>query len=231
MNISEKKFESFCDIGEILYTRLTPEGKKTPDYEIVLGGCRMIVEIKELTPNDDEKKGIKDLEEKKWATWGSSKVGNRIRYKIDDSKRQIERLASKICPAILLLYDTRPFPVRGISPYEILVAMYGFETIDVHVPKNPNSKLTFGKHRFGKGKKIHHDQHNYISSVGVLRELESEGNLHIDLYNNVFSDKPLPFLKLLNRNDLSFYTIAQDSGDEFRKWIPMDNTDEGRTTA
>lgn len=218
MTISEQLFERFCKVGNIPFTRLSPDGEKTPDYEVVLAGQRAVFEIKELTPNREDMKALRDMEQKHSTVWGSGKIGNRIRYKIDDAKRQLERLASGRCPGVLILYDARPGIIRGIYPYEIEVAMYGFETIDLDVSEKVGEPVRFGKHRFGKGKKLRHDSHTYISAIGVLRERSPEGTLHMDLYHNVFADNPLPIEHLVHRSDMSFFTVAQGQGDEFRGW-------------
>ena len=96
MTTSEQLFEKFCCGNGIHFDRLSPDGSKTPDYEIDLNGRNMVVEIKELTPNEEEQQAIFNLEEKNTASWGSGKIGNRLRCKIDNAKRQIERLASEI---------------------------------------------------------------------------------------------------------------------------------------
>lgn len=226
MTISEQQFELFCNNSGLVFKRLTPDGHKTPDYEIILGGQRTIVEIKELTPNAEETQVVRDLVEKRSASWGPTKVGNRIRYKIDDSKRQLERLAGSKCPGILLLYDIRPIPVQGISPYEILVAMYGFETVDLHVSEKIGEPVRFGKHRFGKGKKLRHDCHTFVSALGVLRKTNLEGALHLDLYHNVFADSPLPVEQLVGREDISIFTVAPGDGNEFRGWAKLVTEEE-----
>jgi len=226
MTISEKLFEQFCRENNIQFSRLLPDGNKTPDYEINLGDQHIILEIKEFALNNEEKIAINDFKKKRFSSWGSSKVGNRIRYKIDDSKRQIERLASGKCPAILLLYDARPFPIKGTSPYEIEVAMYGWESIDLHVPENLEKPVRFGKHRFGKGKKFRSDCHTYISAIGMLREIEPTEQLNLDIYLNVYADMPLQIDSLITRKNITVYTIASGNGNEFRGWariVPSDD--------
>ena len=185
------------------------------------------MEIKEFTPNEEEKQAIRDLEEKQGAVWGSTRVGNRVRYKIDGAKRQLERLAAERCPAVLVLYDARPIPIRGISPYEIEVAMYGWETIDLHVPDKLGEPVRFGKHRFGKGQKLRPDCHTYISAVGVLRETSPDERLHLDLYHNVFADVPMPLEALVSRSDITMFTIAPGEGNEFRGWARVVPDREG----
>lgn len=218
MTTSEQLFEEFCRTGSIHCCRLEPDGDKTPDYEITIGDQRIVVEIKELTPNDEEKQAIRDMKREEFTSWGSDKIGNRIRYKIDDAKRQLEPSAANKYPSILVLYDARPIPIKGISPYEIEVAMYGWETIDVHVSANLSKPVHFGKHRFGKGKKFRRDCHAYISALGVLREVNPDGRLHLSLYHNIFARSPIRFEFLAIRNDITVYTVAPGKGNEFRGW-------------
>ena len=61
MTVSETLFEQYCLQGNISLRRLTPDGGKTPDFELTLEGEKVIVEVKELRPNDDEKLANKKL--------------------------------------------------------------------------------------------------------------------------------------------------------------------------
>ena len=227
MTTSEQLFERFCTQSVIPFVRLLPDGIETPDYEITLGGVRVIVEIKELTPNEEEWQALCELEEKHSTSWGGT-VGKRVRYKIDAAKHQLERLAGGRCAGVLLLYDARPQPFRGISPYEIEVAMYGFEAIDLHVPEGIGTPVHFGTHRFGKGKKLRHDCHTYISAIGILRETDTSGQYHIDFYHNVHTDHPLPLTEILRRKDMTVFTVAPGKGNEFRGWARMVTNEEYR---
>jgi len=141
---------------------------------------------------------------------------------------QIQRLAAGKCPGILVLYDARPELVRGIWSYEVLVGMYGFETIDLHVSENPSQPVQFGTHRFGKGKKVRRDSHMYISALGVLREVASSGQFHMDFFLNVFADHPLPLAQIVPRTDMTVYTVAPGRGNEFRWWAEMVTEQEYR---
>ncbi len=201
------------------------DGEKTPDYELALGNVPVIVEVKELTLNKPDTEALRDFNSSGSAVWGLSNLGNRVRNKIESAKHQLERLSSGLCPGLLLLYDARPRPIRGIYPYEILVAMYGFETIDVHFSEEPAESVRFGRHRFGKGSKLRYSTHTYISAVGVLREAGGS-RLHIDLYHNIFADKPLPLEQILGREDMSLFSVPSGSNNEFREWVQVVSAEE-----
>ena len=220
MTESEIKFEQFCNAQNIKFDRINMGQARTPDYDIFVNSQKIVVEVKELQANDEDKKAVQDWEIQKSAIWGSRRIGDRIRYKLDDAKRQIEVRAKGICPSMLFLYDDRPFPVRGIFSYEILVAMYGWETIDLHAPEKLGEPVTFGKHRFGKGKKFHERVHTYISGLAILSESTSD-SLHLAIYVNDYADKPLPYEMFLQMKDIDIYVRPQNHSNKFRKWIKV----------
>lgn len=220
MTKSEIKFEQFCNDHIIQFNRIDTGLTTTPDYHIFVGSQKIIVEVKELQANDDDKRALQDLKTQKSTVWGIHRVGDRIRYKLDDAKKQIEGRAKGICPSMLVLYDARPFPVRGIFSYEILVAMYGWETIDLQVPEKLGEPVTFGEHRFGKGKKFREGVHTYISSLAILSEGKPD-SLHLDIYLNDYADKPLPYEILLQIQDIDIYVRPQTQSNEFREWVRL----------
>lgn len=221
MTTSEKHFENFCRHAGLEFTRLPESDKQTADYQIVLAGQKMIVEVKEIEANESESQAYCRLRENSSATWGVGKIGNRIRNKVEAGKRQIEALAAGKYPGILLIYDARPPGIRGIWPYEIVVAMLGFETIDLHPAPNPSEPVKFGSHRFGKNKKFRHNSHTYISAIGILLEAEIEGKFHINLYCNPYAEHPLPIDDIVSRSDMSIFIIGPGRGDEFRGFVQV----------
>lgn len=221
MTESEVKFQLFCRENNLPYQKLKPDDGKTPDYDVYVNGQKVVAEVKEFALNDEEKKALRDLQVNKVATWSGSKhVGDRVRHKIDKAKRQLQQRASGKFPSLLVLYDTRPTPIRGISPYDVLVAMYGFETIDLHEPEKPGEPMKFGKHRFGKGKKLRKDCKAYIGALAILEE-RADSCLHMNVYINVFAVPTLPLRSLLGFKNISLFTVPPGKGDEFRGWAQV----------
>ncbi len=217
MTESEARFEQFCAAQAIRFVRIETGSLRTPDYDIYVGGETIVVEVKEFEANDDDKMAAQEFEARGTAIWGTGGAGGRIRSKIDAAKRQIEARARGLFPSLLVLYDTRPEPIRGVSSYEILVAMYGWETIPLGLPDNPDGAVTFAKHRFGKGAKLRKDVHTYISGIAVLSE--NDGNaLRLGIYVNDNADKPLPFGDLLQVRNVSLFARPPGAGNEFRNW-------------
>ena len=59
---------------------------RTPDYKLYINNYLIIVEIKDLEMNKEERLALKSLKSQQFAVWGNSKVGNRIRNKIKDNQ-------------------------------------------------------------------------------------------------------------------------------------------------
>ncbi|MGA2467356.1 MAG: hypothetical protein ABSH06_23795 [Thermodesulfobacteriota bacterium] len=224
VTLSEQKFEEFCKTNGIPLERVAPEERETPDYDVWIDGQRIVVEVKQLEMNEEDARVVHEFQTSRRAFGGVKRIGDRVRYKIDKAKRQIENRTQGKHPTILVLYDTRPTLIRGINPYEILVAMYGFEAIDLHVPDKMGDPVRFGKHRFGKGKKVSPNSHTYISALGLLSEHESTGQLHLNIYLNVFADadKPLPLEAMVNSDNISVFTIPSEPTNEFREWARIE---------
>ena len=219
MTVSEAKFEAYCSANAIQYSRIATGEGKTPDYEIILEGQRTVVEIKEIRLNADELKAKREMDEIGHASWGTDKFGARIRYKIDGSKRQLETMTAGQHPGILVLYDARPQPFCGISPTEIAVAMYGALTVVFQQPKEMGKPLVFDREKFGEGKKLRRNTHNYISALAVLQEQGPENSLHLYIYHNIYASRPLPLDLLVKRKDMTLYTIDGRKGDQFQNWL------------
>ena len=65
-NESEILFKKFCSMHGILFRSIPCEkDEKTPDYEIVINNQKIIVEVKQIDPNEDEIKKTDELREKK----------------------------------------------------------------------------------------------------------------------------------------------------------------------
>ena len=230
MNKSEILFEEYCARGGIAYRPVLTTEYKTPDYIVTLGGVEVVVEVKGFTANGEEDRAALEFEKNRVAVWGGGKPGRRIRAKIEQAKRQLEAGSAAGTPAVLVLVDERPEAVKGIWPYEILIAMYGLESIDLHVPENMSKPVRFGLRRFGRDGKLRLDAHTYISAIGVLRckrrEAGCEVDLHLDVYLNAYASNPVPLSSMTCRDDITAFGIADGLGDQFRRWFRIPRDDE-----
>jgi len=117
-----------------------------------VGKQQIFVEVKDLDLNPEEKQASRALKEGGMPLWGSP-PGARVRTKIDKARRQLKNCAESGQPALLVLFDTRSFPFNTTEPYDIKVAMYGFETYVLSVPLLGMGIPKFTEKIFGKDRK------------------------------------------------------------------------------
>lgn len=187
---SEQQFENFCDGSRISLERVITASGRTPDYDIVLRSTRVVVEVKEITPNTQER----DAERKLLA--GETVVtsltpGQRVRSKIADAVPQLKARARGEVPAMLVLYD-RGLAVRHLGAYQIRVAMYGFETMVFAVPPDPRNQPYVTDIKYGARKKTTPNHNTSLSAIGVLH-LDHTGSPKLRVFHNCYAALPLPF--------------------------------------
>src|SRR2546429_7233978 len=105
--VSEQYFLDYCRARRYKVKRITPEDKagRFPDYETTTPAGSVIVEIKEFTPNDEDKAFAATLEKEGKASFENRSIGRRVRKAIIDSAPQLRRYKDTSLPEILLLYD------------------------------------------------------------------------------------------------------------------------------
>ena len=78
---------------------------KTPDYELVIDGWKIIAEVKEITRNKKEQESDRLLEERVYGNALKVEPGARVRKKINVSSPQIKAKTKGRHPGILVLYN------------------------------------------------------------------------------------------------------------------------------
>src|ERR1035441_5421716 len=104
LTISEQLFEQFCQEHMIQVTRIAESSEQTPDYEILTPNGPIVVEVKELTPNDEDVESARLLDERGYGLAGGRVPGDRIRNKIHSASPQIKSKALGMHPGLLVLY-------------------------------------------------------------------------------------------------------------------------------
>src|SRR5687768_2576750 len=109
---SEQLFDEFCNEQKVMFNRLSPiqiKDRKQPDRIIDLQGKTVVVEIKQIEPNEDDKRFHKTLERDGMSEQrrNPDDVAERVRNLIKDGARQIKSylLDSPPVPAIIVILD------------------------------------------------------------------------------------------------------------------------------
>ena len=216
--LSEQLFETYCDRLGIRWRRIVEGRSRTPDYELFLPRRKVIVEVKETTPNDEEKRAAQELKEKGFAV-GSLTPGDRVRKLITKAAPQIKARTRGRLPGVLIVFDNG-IVARHIDPYQIRVAMYGFDQLVIGVPNNlRESPYLIGRKSGGKRKMT--EQHNTsLSALGALF-CPAKDSVELTLYHNRFAARPLD-RSLFGRYRTQQYELGVVADGEIAQWVECD---------
>ena len=215
--VSELLFEDYCKRVEIDCKPIEGEDDaKTPDYELVIDGRKIIAEVKEFTRNRKERESYRLLEERSYGNVLHEKPGARVRKKIVDSSPQIKAKTEGRYPGMLVLYDNGQI-AGHLAPYHIMTAMYGLEVMDVYVPKDPSIRPYWSGTRFGPNRKMTEAANTSISAIGALVVVTvPDLILKLHIYHNAFAAVPVDPILLTCRGIVQYQIDS-----ETRTWVEL----------
>jgi len=179
--ISEEMFEELCLKAGAPCCRVAEKvDAKRPDYEVEFAGERIVTEVKQFDPNDEEAGGIGGI---------TITPGDRIRKAIRRAAPQLKALSKGECPAMLVVYNNSGAK-NHTDPYSVATAMQGLDVIPVLVPEEPSISPQFQDARSGPGKKMTANANTTISALGVLRT-DFDAELLLCIYHNSHARHPI----------------------------------------
>ena len=185
---SETFFEEYCQRKGIRWKRIEESDVCTPDYDIYVPRRKVVVEVKEIALNEDEKTAQRMYAERGFSS-GRITPGHRVRKKISEASPQIKSRTRSRYPGLLVLFD-RGFMVGHLDPYHIRVAMYGFETVQFAVPRDPRIDPHIIGARYGAKRKMTPEHNTSISAIGVLHT-PNRSSIELAVYHNMYAGIPL----------------------------------------
>lgn len=211
---SEHLFEQFCETKRIRFKRVTVGATRTPDYDVFLPTRKVVIEVKEITPNAEEKAAAAAARNRQYVVV-SLTPGERVRRKIADASAQIKARTRSRYPGVLVLYEDGPLP-RHVDHYQVRVAMYGLETIVFAVPQDPRASPYPVARRYGPRRKLTPTDNRSISAVAVLSS-PHRGPVELTVFHNAHATVPLP-PSLLCRYGIRQYQLANAQQDSIANW-------------
>lgn len=215
--VSETLFAAFCRQKQFVVIRVEPSdtaGEKRPDYLVRSRSRRsrtMVVEIKQLEPNAQERKALRTGDQTGAYDWPMITPGERIRDAIGAAAPQIKALATDGQPALLVIYDNIFTHSLHTDPYAVLTAMRGLDIVPVAVPRDPTLSPTFGAPRPGPRRRMTANANTTISAIALLRRVGPRGTaLHV--FHNRFARVPLRRRDLLGVNVRHFCILKGQNG-------------------
>ena len=213
---SETFFEEYCARSKIAFARIPEDNGKTPDYELIIDGQQIIVEVKELVPNKEEQESDRILHEQRgYGNALSTTPGDRVRKKISYSSAQIKARMQGVYPSVLVLFD-RGRLAGHLDSYDIRVAMYGLEQVHIAVPRDPSVSPYATGMSYGPKRKMTVEDNTSISAIGVLFTPEAD-KIALHVYHNRFAAVPLD-PRLLGQYGICQFKLEQEVPTKTAKW-------------
>lgn len=176
-NKSESLFESFCRANRLDWQPIPTGAEKTADYRLRFGATTVAFEIEQ----------IESLAGFSRTSVSSRTVGNHVRHKIAEARKQLQSVAARGEPTILLIFNAvDPLQLFGTEQHDFICAMYG--ELTVHLSQDG----TLGQPFHGRNAKLRSDINTSFSGVGHLRQ-QSAGVASVTVYENIYAAHPLPF--------------------------------------
>jgi hypothetical protein len=190
MTESERLFESFCEGHGLTCHRVSTTIKPRPDYELEIGTQRLLVEIKQVDPNREERAFMVFLASGGKQVALGGKPGERLRRAICAANTQLKALlAGRLMPTMLVVYNNTPCHLHT-QPYAVMTAMRGLDVVPVVVPSNRSELPRFGHTRSGPERAMRADANTSTSALAVLSEVDA-GQFVLAVYHNRYAAAPL----------------------------------------
>lgn len=213
---SEGLFEQFCAEHRVRCDPIPRQLGLTPDYDVYFGERQVVVEVKQLEPNEEDAAKIKLFEEGKQVSFGGE-AGKRVRQEITRAKKQLQARAKDRFPALLVLYNTQSL-IHYFDPMFIMIGMYGQMVVHVAVPPNGGQPFFLDALSHGGKRMVSPDHNTTISALCVLIE-NPDGEPTLTFYHNRYAAKP--FVPDWFRADrVKHYQTSSTQAHEFGGWVP-----------
>lgn len=230
--VSEALFEDFCRVLGVPLERIPVERAKTPserpntpDYDIYPSGHRVVVEVKQINANEDDKRAERELQSLGHADI-APKASGRVRNKIADAAPQLKRRAKGVCSALLVLYDNA-WPVGNFytDAYTIKTAMFGREEVVLSVPRDFSAPVGVHDRKFGPKRKMTPQDNTTISAVAVM--IADRGRpRELLVYHNPHAAIPLRPEWLLSEM-VKHFDLTGKRPLQFQQWVRIGGGWEG----
>lgn len=175
-NKSELLFEGFCQHHGLEMSPVATGPNPTPDYHLSFGEAVIFVEIKQIESEEGiDRDGV-----------SSRIVGDHVRHKIAEARKQVQAASRAGYPTILLIYNMvdESFQSFGTERHDFIAAMYGEHTVRLN-----DGKVAESFH--GKRSELQGAKNTSFGAVGHLRR--TNGAAEVTLYENAYARHAVPF--------------------------------------
>lgn len=183
--VSEDYFETLCANRGVVCERIPESVTKTADYRVSLGSTMLITEVKQLDPNDEDKK-LGEV----WGTLQSPGVvapSDRIQGLLDDGYCQVKRSSEGKLPTMIVVYNNSG-AWNWIDTFTVAKAMFG--SYGIVLGLQPDQTIDeVGRGYLGQ-RRVTKNTFRSLSAVGVL-DSGNSAELKLFCYHNPFANVPI----------------------------------------
>jgi len=215
--VSERLFEQFCTENSIRFVRIEEEQYQTQDYDVYFSCHRVVAEVKQIDPNDDDLELSKQLHSHGIASaWDETE--RRVLLKINSARKQLKSGSRGRFPTVLVLYDN--VPTKPIDTEDIKTAMYGHETVRYSLSDNPiDSPPTKTSVGFGSNRRFTPEHNTTFSAVALLHRF-GDGTSLLSVFHNIYAKKPIR-PSWLRRDRVKQFTLGPTQAGFFQEWVEV----------
>lgn len=219
--VSEQLFVTLCNSLALNIEKIPETLTKTPDYKVTAKGCVFHAEVKDLRPNDEERRLLDEFRDKKSVSV-SSQLGHRAWGMIDQARYQLKAVREQRLPGIIVLYDniklddgTNLGPHGPLSPDHITAAMFGKWIVDLKI-ENGTGNVIARNDRCGPNESFNYRMKSYVSAVAVICDYFVP--LTMTLYHNPYAEHPLP-ISVFNGANCRNFKVTIEEAKRPQSWV------------
>jgi len=225
--ISEALFEELCKLHSIPCRRLQVRSDgPQPDYELTLAGKRVVAEVKQIDPNEEDRQFTVALQRDDVATQcrNPDTMARRVRNQIKQSRTQLKAYLERDpqTPALLVLFDAAKN--RYTDPYTILTAMHGWEQVLLSVPP-VGQPITVADRGFAQrnNREVRPDKNEHLSALATLHECwdieePHERFLALCFYHNSYASQRIE-PTWWSSDHIEHLELSEKAPGEYQNWI------------
>jgi len=224
---SELLFEEVCDRHGIVWARLPEcQDRPQPDYELSIDGQRIVAEIKQIEPNDEDRAYTEALrlQGRVSGVWNPDERARRVRDDVRASRRQLREYLEPNpgAPALLVIFDNTD--CRYDDQHNILTAMHGWEQA---VISTAGDRPVIVEQGFAprNNSTIRHDVNRHLSALVTLHEFADfdthERKLGLRFYHNEYADVPFT-PELWQGPEIYHLRLGPKEPGQYQDWEPME---------
>lgn len=193
---SEEVFEDFLSRHQLPSEPIPVADSPRPDYLVTCGTIKVVFEVKELSEDENFSNELMKV--------SSRIVGDHVRSKIAEARKQIQWGAAQGIPTVLLIYNNLDtvFHMFGTEDHDFLCAMYGEYTLLL-------DKAT-GERRgqfYGRNQSLAEQKNTSFSALGRLSPVS--GEMKVTLFENAFAKLPMAYDELPSCFDIRRVNIER----------------------